>query len=139
MGVWAQKWLRRDIVEDRNLDPDIFFWELRRFALSQGHKVERRKVVEFSLRGMPAERRFFWLVFEPDDSVDVWTAAGRTFRICAAGSCAAGSPRLVNALRRKLPNRPFRGDSNDSTKEQNVNIMPAWLLRNSVSRRIFPS
>ena len=71
MGVWAQKWLRRDIVEDRNLDPDVFFWELRRFALSQGHRVERRKVVEFRLEGVSADRRFFWLVFEPDDSVDV--------------------------------------------------------------------
>ncbi len=71
MGVWAQKWLRRDIVEDRNLDPDVFFWELRHFALSKGYRVEHRKVVEFRLQGVPVDRRFYWLVFEPDQSVDV--------------------------------------------------------------------
>ncbi len=70
MGNWAQKWLRREIISDKNLDPDVLFWELRRNILAANYQVEQRRVVEFQLQGVPAERRFYWLVFEPGD-VDI--------------------------------------------------------------------
>ncbi|MCP5087827.1 MAG: helix-turn-helix transcriptional regulator [Rhodobacteraceae bacterium] len=70
MGMWAQKWLRREITSDINLDPDAFFWELRQSILTDKHPVEDRRVVEFQLPGAPSERRFYWLVFE-DDSIDI--------------------------------------------------------------------
>ena len=86
MGNWAQKWLRRDITEDKNLDPDMFFWELRHVALSGGYNVGSRQVIEFQLHGVPASHRFYWLVFEPDDvdvcrkdpgyEVDLWVSSG---------------------------------------------------------------
>lgn len=72
MGDRAQKWLRREITEDRNLGPDMFFWELRHVALSGGYSVDSRKVIGFRLHGVPIERRFYRLVFGPDD-VDVCT------------------------------------------------------------------
>lgn len=70
MGNWAQKWLRREIISDKNLDPDVLFWELRRNILADNYLVEQRRVVEFQLQGVPADRRFYWLVFERGD-VDI--------------------------------------------------------------------
>lgn len=85
MGFWAQKWLRREITSARNLDPDVLMWEVRRMALRSGSRVARRRVAEFKLDGAPVERRFYWLVFEPDDvdicvrdpghPVDLWIEA----------------------------------------------------------------
>ncbi len=85
MGMWAQKWLRREITDDKNLDSDVLFWELRQSILSQAHQVDSRRVVEFQLQGVPTDRRFYWLVFENDDvdvcvknpghEVDLWVAS----------------------------------------------------------------
>lgn len=72
MGSWAQKWLRREVVNDKNLDPDVLMWEIRRSALGADRKVEKRRVVRFQLDGIPVAQRFYWLVFEPQD-VDVCT------------------------------------------------------------------
>ncbi len=85
MGAWAQKWLRREIVSHKNLDPDILMWELRRAALNAERPVDRRRVARFQLDGVPVAQRFYWLVFEPDDvdiclrdpgyEVDLWIAS----------------------------------------------------------------
>jgi len=82
MGLWAQKWLRREITSDHNLDPDTLFWELRRSILGENLHVEERRVVEFKLQGVPTNRRFYWIVFEkkevdlcvknPGHEVDLW-------------------------------------------------------------------
>jgi DNA-binding HxlR family transcriptional regulator len=89
MGNWAQKWLRREIVSDKNLDPDVLFWEMRRNILAANLMVEQRRVVEFHVQGVPVANRFYWLVFEPNDvevcvknpgyDVDLWvTSSMRT-------------------------------------------------------------
>jgi DNA-binding HxlR family transcriptional regulator len=85
MGAWAQKWLRREITDQRNLDPDVLMWELRRAALEAERRVEKRRVAQFQLDGVPVAKRFYWLVFEPDDvdicvrdpgyEVDIWIRA----------------------------------------------------------------
>lgn len=85
MGTWAQKWLRREITSDENLDPDVLMWELRQVSLLAEAKVERRRVVQFLLSGAPVEKRSYWLVFEPEDTdicvrdpghdVDLWVTA----------------------------------------------------------------
>jgi len=85
MGNWAQKWLRREIVQDQNLDPDILMWELRQNFVSRGESVDGRRVACFQLGGVPASRRFYWLVFEgaevdicaqdPGHPVDIWISA----------------------------------------------------------------
>ncbi|ANK82007.1 MAG: hypothetical protein TEF_15325 [Rhizobiales bacterium NRL2] len=85
MGAWAQKWLRREITQEANLDPDLLMWELRQSALIADRDVEPRRVVRFHLEGVPAARRFYWLVFEgpevdmcvrdPGFEVDLWIHA----------------------------------------------------------------
>jgi len=82
MGVWAQKWLRREITNEKNLDPDVLMWELRQTVLRAEHRVEKRRVVRFQLDDVPVAKRFYWLVFEPADveicvkdpgyEVDLW-------------------------------------------------------------------
>jgi len=67
MGCWAQKWLRREITRDENLDPDVLMWELRQTILQRGGPLARRRVVHFQLAGVPAARRLYWLVFEPQE------------------------------------------------------------------------
>lgn len=68
MGCWAQKWLRREITRDENLDPDVLMWELRQTILAQDTPLPRRRVVRFQLDGVPVAKRFYWLVFEPGES-----------------------------------------------------------------------
>ena len=90
MGNWAQKWLRREITRDENLDPDVLMWELRQTILKQGEPVAGRRVARFHLDGVPVAKRFYWLVFEgspsgladvdicvqdPGHEVDLWVQA----------------------------------------------------------------
>ncbi|MEJ8574819.1 helix-turn-helix domain-containing protein [Microbaculum marinum] len=66
MGAWAQRWLRHKMVEPRNLDPDLLMWDIRRSVVNELRPGARRFVAEFRLSGVPASRRRYWLVFEPD-------------------------------------------------------------------------
>lgn len=68
MGAWAQKWLHREITRDENLNPDILMWELRQFRPVDENGFDGRRVVKFQLDGVPVAQRFYWLVFEPDDT-----------------------------------------------------------------------
>lgn len=52
MGTWAQKWLRREITDDENLDPDVLMWELRQISLSPGKKTGQAPG-----RPVPTQRR----------------------------------------------------------------------------------
>jgi DNA-binding HxlR family transcriptional regulator len=68
MGLWAQRWLRHDLVDTGNLDSDLLMWDIRRNVV--GHVVGdlpvhgRRYVAEFRLSGVPVSRRRYWLVFD---------------------------------------------------------------------------
>ncbi len=64
MGLWAQRWLRHDLVETANLDPDLLMWDIRRNVAGKAAPRERRHVVQFLLSGVPISRRHYWLVFE---------------------------------------------------------------------------
>lgn len=85
MGTWAQKWLRREIVADKNLDPDVFFWELRQFTKPYADGLSSRLVLEFSLDGVAVDQESYWLVLEPGEvdvcrkdpgyEVNLWIAA----------------------------------------------------------------
>jgi DNA-binding HxlR family transcriptional regulator len=65
MGLWAQRWLRHDLFDTANLDPDLLMWDIRRTVAAHAPKRARRLVVEFQLSGVPITRRRYWLVFEP--------------------------------------------------------------------------
>jgi len=64
MGLWAQRWLRRDLVDTANLDPDLLMWDIRRNVVARAPSRSRRFVAEFRLTGVPISRRCYWLVFE---------------------------------------------------------------------------
>ena len=64
MGLWAQRWLRHDLVDTANLDSDLLMWDIRRNVLAKAPPREARYVVEFRLSGVPISRRRYWLVFE---------------------------------------------------------------------------
>ena len=64
LGIWAQRWLRHDLVDTANLDPDLLMWDIRRNVLGKSPPRESRYVTEFRLSGVPISRRRYWLVFE---------------------------------------------------------------------------
>ncbi|MDE1974456.1 MAG: helix-turn-helix transcriptional regulator [Hyphomicrobiales bacterium] len=64
MGVWAQRWLRHDLVDTVNLDSDLLMWDIRRNAVAKSPPRDGRYVAEFRLSGVPVSRRRYWLVFE---------------------------------------------------------------------------
>ena len=65
MGLWAQRWLRHDLVDTANLDSDLLMWDIRRNVAEKASPRDGRYVVEFRLFGVPISRRRYWLVFEP--------------------------------------------------------------------------
>ncbi len=64
MGLWAQRWLRHDLVDTKNLDSDLLMWDIRRNVAGKASPRNSRYVVEFRLSGVPISRRRYWLVFE---------------------------------------------------------------------------
>jgi DNA-binding HxlR family transcriptional regulator len=64
MGLWAQRWLRHDLVDKANLDPNLLMWDIRRNVVGKTPPHDGRYVVEFRLAGVPVDRRRYWLVFE---------------------------------------------------------------------------
>lgn len=64
MGLWAQRWLRHDLVDTSNLDPDLLMWDIRRNVVGKASPRDGRYVAEFRLSGVPISRRRYWLVFE---------------------------------------------------------------------------
>lgn len=85
MGVWAQRWLRHDLVDTANLDSDLLMWDIRRNVVAKSPPREVRYVAEFRLSGVPISRRRYWLVFErgvvdlcyrnPGFDIDLFVAA----------------------------------------------------------------
>jgi DNA-binding HxlR family transcriptional regulator len=64
MGLWAQRWVRHDLVSDENLDPDLLMWAIRRRVDGARLETGRRFVVRFEFSGVPSNRRRYWLVFD---------------------------------------------------------------------------
>lgn len=64
MGIWAQRWLRHDLVDTANLDSDLLMWDIRRNVVAKSPPRDARYVAEFRLSGVPVSRRRYWLVFE---------------------------------------------------------------------------
>ena len=83
MGLGA--FISASLVQDENLDPDVLMWELRRALLAKREPIDARRVIEIQLSGVPAAKRFYWLVFEADEidlcirnpgyEVSLWVAA----------------------------------------------------------------
>lgn len=67
MGVWAQQWMREDLVAQENLDPDLLMWDIRRTVSHGRAPVAHRFVTQFQFSGVPVSRRRYWLLFEHGD------------------------------------------------------------------------
>ena len=67
MGIWAQQWRRDDLVADKNLDPDLLMWDIRRTVSQRDAPVSSRFVTQFQFAGVPVKQRRYWLLFEHGD------------------------------------------------------------------------
>ncbi len=68
MGLWAQRWVRDDLVVSENLDPDLLMWDIRRNVIGGKVPHDRRFTVQFEFSGVPVNRRRYWLVFDSGET-----------------------------------------------------------------------
>jgi DNA-binding HxlR family transcriptional regulator len=64
MGTWAQRWLRDDLTQSQNLDPDLLMWDVRRCVIASCFQEEERNTVRFQFTGVPSSKQRYWLVFD---------------------------------------------------------------------------
>ena len=69
MGLWGQRWIEARLSL-KNLDPSLLMWDMRR-NLNPTPLPDRRTVIHFLFRGLPAATRAYWLVVEPPGAVDL--------------------------------------------------------------------
>ncbi len=74
-GFWGQKWVESQ-PSLNNLDPSLLMWDMRR-NLNPSPLPKRRTVIQFQYPELPASKRDWWLVIEPDGEVDLcWSDPG---------------------------------------------------------------
>jgi hypothetical protein len=69
LGHWARKWITRD-YRAYELDPAVLMWTLRRHVVAARFPAGR-SVLHFRLEGAPSRRRYWWIVVERREEVDV--------------------------------------------------------------------
>ncbi|WP_421905297.1 winged helix-turn-helix transcriptional regulator [Mameliella sp.] len=69
IGMWGQKWVETEPSLE-NLDPELLMWDMRR-NLDTTPVPDRRVVIEFIYPELPAAQRKWWLIVEPDRTVDL--------------------------------------------------------------------
>lgn len=75
MGTWGQRWVESSLSL-KNLDPSLLMWDMRR-NLNPAPLPKIRTVVQFLYSDLPPSKRDWWLVIDPDGSVDLcWSDPG---------------------------------------------------------------
>jgi len=75
MGFWGQKWVESELSL-KNLDPSLLMWDMRR-NLDPSPLPAQRAVIQVLYPELPASKRSWWLVIEPQGEVDLcWTDPG---------------------------------------------------------------
>lgn len=69
IGMWGQKWVETEPSLE-NLDPELLMWDMRR-NLDTRPVPDRRVVIEFIYPELPQAQRKWWLIVEPDRTVDL--------------------------------------------------------------------
>ena len=69
IGMWGQKWVETE-PSLHNLDPELLMWDMRR-NLDTTPVPNRRVVIEFVYPELPESQRKWWLIVEPDRTVDL--------------------------------------------------------------------
>lgn len=68
-GVWGQRWVESELSL-QHLDAPLLMWDMRR-NLNPEPMPKRRSVIQFQYPELPAGQRSWWLLVEPDGSVDL--------------------------------------------------------------------
>jgi len=69
MGRWGQRWVESD-ASLKNLDPNLLMWDMRR-NLDTTPLPRGRSTIQFIYGELPEARRNWWLIVEPEASVDL--------------------------------------------------------------------
>jgi DNA-binding HxlR family transcriptional regulator len=69
VGIWGQRWIESKASLE-NLDPNLLMWDMRR-NIDPTPMPRRRNTVQFIYSDLPETRRNWWLIVEPDQSVDL--------------------------------------------------------------------
>jgi len=69
IGKWGQRWIESDPSLE-NLDPELLMWDMRR-NLDTDPMPPRRCTIQFSYPELPALRRKWWLIVEPEKDIDL--------------------------------------------------------------------
>ena len=69
MGLWGQRWVESD-ASLKNLDPNLLMWDMRR-NLDTTPLPRGRSTIQFIYGELPEARRNWWLIVEPEASVDL--------------------------------------------------------------------
>ncbi|RDC67466.1 transcriptional regulator [Rhodovulum sp. 12E13] len=69
IGMWGQKWVEAEPSLE-NLDPELLMWDMRR-NLDTDPVPDRRTVIEVVYPELPPAQRRWWLIVDPDRSVDL--------------------------------------------------------------------
>ncbi|MEQ8293071.1 MAG: helix-turn-helix domain-containing protein [Roseovarius sp.] len=69
IGMWGQKWVETEPSLD-NLDVELLMWDMRR-NLNTEPVPQQRTVIEFIYPELDEAERKWWLIVEPDRSVDL--------------------------------------------------------------------
>lgn len=63
IGEWGARWIGSRLRREQ-LDAGFLMWDIRRFARMEEFPADRRVVVHFRFRDVPAAERLWWLVVE---------------------------------------------------------------------------
>ncbi len=69
LGVWGQRWVESKLSL-KNLDPSLLMWDMRRW-LDPKPLPKKRSTIAYYFPEVEKTRQKFWLVVEPDGSVDL--------------------------------------------------------------------
>jgi DNA-binding HxlR family transcriptional regulator len=68
-GIWGQRRIEADLSL-QHLDVQLLMWDMRR-NLNPAPMPQRRNVIQFVYRELPAAQRSWWLLVDPKDDVDL--------------------------------------------------------------------
>lgn len=124
LGIWGARWTGSRLTE-RDYDPRLLMWDIRRRIRTDRLPAERRTVVEIHLQGAEPAVRRWWLVVKEGEvdlcmkdpghevdlqitadlktMVDVWMGRQSMEVACRAGRMAfTGGPELAAGFRESL-------------------------------------
>lgn len=135
MGLWAQRWLRREL-EDADLDDKLLMWSLRR-SLRLPPDIGRRVVLRFDFHGLPrgarVARRSWWLLAQPGEVEICVKDPGYETDVVVAADLRAFTEVVLG--RRPLPSALREGCVRLQGAPALVRALPQWLPLNGEAMR----